>query len=159
MGRVQITLCGVGILQGESTTEIDAPIQRVWGLVADVERGPDWQGGMRSLVGVERDAEDRVLLADTQTGVNVRVVNSQVRFTYSAPTRLLWKQTHGDLKSVSGEWELEDLGSGRTRATYRLTVDPGYLGVLLRGPLLDLLRARLAGARANELKAAIEGDT
>jgi uncharacterized membrane protein len=159
MGRVQITLCTVGILQGESTAEIDAPLQRVWALVADVERGPDWQGGMRSLVGVKRDAEDRVLLADTQTGTQLRVVHSQVRFTYSPPTRLSWKQTRGDLKSVSGEWELEDLGAGRTRATYRLVVDPGHLGVLLRGPLLDLLRARLVGARADELKAAIEVGT
>jgi uncharacterized membrane protein len=159
MGRVQITLCTVGILQGESTAEIDAPLQRVWALVADVERGPDWQGGMRSLVGVKRDAEDRVLLADTQTGTQLRVVHSQVRFTYSPPTRLSWKQTRGDLKSVSGEWELEDLGAGRTRGTYRLVVDPGHLGVLLRGPLLDLLRARLVGARADELKAAIEVGT
>jgi uncharacterized protein YndB with AHSA1/START domain len=159
MGRVQNTLCSVGILHGESTAEIDAPLQRVWALVADVERGPDWQGGMRSLVGVERDAEDRVLLADTQTGTQRRVVHSQVRFTYFPPTRLSWKQTHGDIKSVSGEWELEDLGAGSTRSTYRLTVDPGHLGMMLRGPLLALLRARLVGARANELKAAIEGDT
>ena len=62
------------------------------------------------------------------------------------------------MKSLSGEWELEDLGAGRTRATYRLTVDPGHLGMLVRGPLLDMLRARLVGARANELKAAIESN-
>jgi len=155
---VQITLCTVGILHGESTAEIEAPLQRVWALVADVERGPDWQGGMRSLVGVERDAEDRVLLADTQTGIRVRVVNAQVRFTYSPPTRLGWEQTHGDLRSVSGEWELEDLGADRTRATYRLTVDPGPLSFLLHGPIVDILRAQLAGARAKELKAAIESD-
>jgi len=156
---VQITLCTVGILHGESRAEIDAPLQRVWALVADVERGPDWQGGMRSLVGVERDAEDRVLLADTQSGTQLRVIHSQVRFTYSPPNRLSWKQTHGDLKSVSGEWELEDLGEERTRATYRLAVDPGHLGILLRGPILDLMRARLVGARADELKAAIEAGT
>ena len=156
---MQITLCTVGILHGESRAEIDAPLQRVWALVADVERGPDWQGGMRSLVGVERDAEDRVLLADTQSGTQLRVIHSQVRFTYSPPARLSWKQTHGDLRSVSGEWELEDLGEERTRATYRLAVDPGHLGILLRGPILDLMRARLVGARADELKAAIEAGT
>jgi hypothetical protein len=31
--------------------------------------------------------------------------------------------------------------------------------MLLRGPLLDMLRAQLVGARAKELKAAVEGDT
>jgi carbon monoxide dehydrogenase subunit G len=158
MGRVQNTLCIVGILHGESTTEIDAPLQRVWALVADVERAPDWQGGMKSLIGVERDAEDRVLLADTQTGIKVRVVNAQVRFTYSPPNRLSWEQTHGDLSSVSGEWELEDLGAERTRATYRMAVDPGPLSFLLHGPIVDILRAQLAGARANELRAAVEGE-
>jgi carbon monoxide dehydrogenase subunit G len=155
---VDNTLCAVGILEGESTAEIDAPLERVWALVEDVERGPQWQGGLRSLVAVERDAEDRVVLADTETDAKLRVLKSRVRFSYEPPTRLTWEQTAGELKSISGSWELEDVGNGRTRARYWAGVDLGRLGLLIRGPIVDVLRQRLASARANELKAAIEGD-
>ena len=46
-----------------------------------------------------------------------------VRFTYNGPTTLAWRQEKGELKSVDGRWELEDLGGNRTRATYSLEVD------------------------------------
>jgi hypothetical protein len=71
---------------------------------------------------------------------------------------LRWTQVKGELKSVEGRWDLEDLGGGRTRATYWLEVDLGrMLGMVIRGPLVDLLRANLVNARAGELKRAIEG--
>jgi uncharacterized membrane protein len=157
MGRVENTLWAVGILRGESTAEIDAPLERVWWLIEDVERAPDWQAGLKSIVAIERDAEDHVLLADTETDARLRTLHLQVRFTYAPPTRLSWEQTHGDLKSLRGSWELEDLGGDRTRARYFAAVDLGRLGILIRGPIVDVLRAQLAGARADELKAAIEG--
>ena len=59
---------------------------------------------------------------------------------------------------MEGRWELEELGDGRTRATYWIQADLGrILGMLIRGPLVDVLRGQLAGARAGELKKAIEG--
>lgn len=148
----------VGILEGRSTAEIDAPLERVWALVEDVERGTDWQGGLQSLVAVERGADGQVLLADTETDAKLRTVRSRVRFTYEPPTRLSWEQTAGDLKSLSGSWELEELGDGRTLARYWIGVDLGRLGVLIRGPIVDVLRSQLAGARARELKTAIEAE-
>jgi ribosome-associated toxin RatA of RatAB toxin-antitoxin module len=148
----------VGVLQGQSSADIDAPIERVWMRVQDVARAPEWQHGIRAVIGVERDPEDRILLADTEIDGRVRALRSQVRFTYAAPTRLSWEQTHGDIKSVSGAWELEDLGAEGTRATYRLAVDLGRLSLLIRGPVLEVLRSQLVGARADELKAVIEAD-
>ncbi len=126
--------------------------------VQDVARAPEWQRGISAVIGVERDPEDRILLADTEIDGRVRTLRSQVRFTYMAPTRLSWEQTHGDIKSIVGAWELEDLGDQGTRATYRLAVDLGRLGLLIRGPVLDVLRTQLVGARAGELKAAVEAD-
>ena len=147
----------MGTLDGQSTAEIEAPIERVWDLVQDVERAPDWQGGMRKLTGVERDAADRVLLADVEVDAKVLALHSQVRFTYEAPSRLSWVQERGQLKSVVGSWELSELDGGtRTQATYRIEVDLGRLGLLIRGPLVGVLRAELANARAGELKRAVE---
>jgi uncharacterized membrane protein len=39
----------VGTITGSSTSEIDAPIDQVWALVEDVEKAPEWQGGLKTL--------------------------------------------------------------------------------------------------------------
>ena len=51
----------------------------------------------------------------------------------------------------------EDLGEGRTRATYTLDSDPGrVLGMLIRGPIEAAIRAMLVNARPGELKGRVE---
>jgi ribosome-associated toxin RatA of RatAB toxin-antitoxin module len=63
----------------------------------------------------------------------------------------------GELKSVDGRWELEDLGNDRTRATYAIEVDFGrMLGALIRGPVESAIRGMLVNARAGELKRRVE---
>jgi ribosome-associated toxin RatA of RatAB toxin-antitoxin module len=146
-------------LSGSSTAEIDAPIERVWELVEDVELAPDWQGGMNSMRAIERDEQGRATLCEVGADAKVRTVKTIVRFDYGEePRRLSWRQEKGDVKSLHGSWELEDLSGGRTRATYRIEVDPGrVLGMMVRGPVEAVIRQMLAGARAGELKARIEG--
>ena len=144
-------------LTGSSTAEIHAPLERVWELVEDVQSAPAWQGGLKAMHALERDGDGRPVRCETETDAKVRTVKSIVRFTYAGPTRLSWTQEKGDLKSVQGSWELEDLGEDRTRATYSIEVDLGRtLGMLVRGPVVDVLRHMLAGARAGELKQRIE---
>ena len=144
-------------LTGSSTAEIEAPLERVWSLVADVERAPEWQGGLKALSVLERDGDGRAVLCESQTDAKVRTVKSIVRFSYEDPDRLTWRQEKGELKSVDGSWELADLGQDRTRATYSIEVDLGrMLGMVIRGPIVDLLRQMLAGARAGELKRYVE---
>jgi carbon monoxide dehydrogenase subunit G len=144
-------------LSGSSTAEIHAPLDAVWALVQDVESAPDWQGGLNSMTALDRDDQGRATRCETETDAKIRSVKSIVRFTYAGPTNLTWTQEKGDLKSVEGSWELEDLGGERTRATYSIEVDLGRkLGMLVRGPIVDVLRHMLAGARAGELKKAIE---
>ena len=144
-------------LSGSSTAEIHAPLDAVWALVQDVESAPDWQGGLNSMTALDRDDEGRATRCEAETDAKIRTVKSIVRFTYAGPTNLTWTQEKGDLKSVQGSWELEDLGGERTRATYSIDVDLGRkLGMLVRGPIVDVLRHMLAGARAGELKKAIE---
>ena len=144
-------------LSGTSTAEIDAPLDQVWAVVEDVEGAPAWQGGLNSLRALERDGDGRPIRCETETDGKVRSVKSVVRFTYAGPTKLSWTQEKGDLKSVDGSWTLEDLGGKRTRATYDIEVDLGRtLGLLVRGPVVDVLRHVLAGARAGELKQRVE---
>jgi carbon monoxide dehydrogenase subunit G len=145
-------------ITGSSTADIDAPLDQVWKLVEDVEKAPDWQGGLKDVEALQRDRDGRAVLVESASDAKVRTVRSTIRFSYDAPTRLTWRQEKGELKSVDGSWVLEDLGDERTRATYSLEVDLGrMLGMVIRGPLVDALRSMLVGARAGELKRELEG--
>ncbi len=147
-------------IRGTASEEIEAPLSEVWAVVEDTESAPHWQSGMDKLDVVERDAEGRPEVVDTETDATVRAVKSRVRFAYEPERRLSWEQVKGDLKSVVGSWELEDLGGGRTRATYSLEADPGrMLGTLIRGPVEGKIRNLLVSARPGELKARVEGRT
>jgi carbon monoxide dehydrogenase subunit G len=144
---------------GTAEAEIDAPLEEVWAVVEDVLTAPDWQGGLEAITALEHDDEGRPTLVESVSDIKVRQVKTQVRFSYEPPTRLSWAQEKGDLKSVEGSWQLEDLGGGQTRATYSLDGDPGrMLGMLIRGPVEAAARAVLVNARPGELKARVEGD-
>jgi hypothetical protein len=147
----------MGTIAGSSTAEIEAPIGEVWDVVEDVLSAPEWQGGLKDMEELERDAAGHVTLAETASDAKVRTLKSTVRFAYDGPGRLEWRQEKGEMKSVEGAWELEDLGDGRTQATYRLEVELGrMLGMVIRGPLVDALRGQLVSARADELKERVE---
>jgi ribosome-associated toxin RatA of RatAB toxin-antitoxin module len=147
----------MAMLTGSSTAEVDAPLGQVWALVQDVERAPEWQGGLKGMHALERDDQGRAIVCQTESDARIRTIKSTVRFTYKDPTTLAWRQERGELKSVDGRWELEDLGGNRTRVTYSLEVDLGrVLSLVIRGPMVDLLRGMLVNARAGELKRAVE---
>ena len=76
-----------------------------------------------------------------------------LRFSYEPPHAIRWVQEKGDAKSLYGSWSFEELGEGRTRATYALESDPGrILGMLLRGPAETKVRDFLVGGAAEGLK-------
>jgi uncharacterized protein YndB with AHSA1/START domain len=147
----------MGNMTGTASDEIEAPISEVWAVVEDVESAPEWQGGMEAMTVLERDAEGRAELVETESDASVRTIKSIVRFEYEPERRLTWRQEKGDLKSVVGSWELEDIGEGRTRATYSLDGDPGrMLGMLIRGPVEGKIREILVEGRPGELKSRVE---
>jgi carbon monoxide dehydrogenase subunit G len=149
----------MGHLIGNASVEIDAPLKQVWAVVEDVLTAPEWQGGLDGMTALERDTAGRPTLVETENDLKVRRVKARVRFRYEEPTRLSWTQEQGDMKSVEGAWELEDLGNGRTRASYRLDADPGrVLGLVIRGPVEAATRAIFVNGRPGELKRCLEGN-
>lgn len=146
-------------LGGTASAEIEAPVEQVWAEVEDVLAAPEWQGGLVGVTALERDGDGRPTLVESESDIKVRHVKTHVRFSYEPPTRLSWVQEKGDLKSVEGSWTLEDLGEGRTLATYTLDADPGrVLGMVIRGPVEAAARSVLVNARPGELKVRVEGD-
>jgi carbon monoxide dehydrogenase subunit G len=147
----------MGHMGGNASIEIDAPLAEVWAVVEDVLSAPDWQGGLDAMTALEHDGDGRPVLVETENDIKVRRIKARVRFRYEGPTRLSWSQEQGDMRSVEGSWELEDLGHGRTRATFDLDVDPGrMLGMLIRGPVEAASRAIFVSGRPGELKRVLE---
>jgi Polyketide cyclase / dehydrase and lipid transport len=143
----------MGNIRGEKTVEIDAPVQRCYEIAADIERAPEWQGSLKDVEVLSRDGDGRPELVETVSDAKVKDVRARLRFSYDPPGAVRWRQEKGDVKSLDGWWTLEDLGDGRTRATYGLEADPGrMLGMLLRGPVEGKVRDFLLGSAAEGLK-------
>ena len=144
-------------IEGSASAEIEAPIETVFAVAADVEGSPRWQPEIKLAECIERDSADNQVLVRTETDAKVRRLASTLRFSYDAPAQISWEQEEGDLKAVEGGWELEDLGAGRTRATYSLSVDLGrMLGMVIRGPLVGVLRGQLIETMPGKLKGFVE---
>lgn len=145
-------------IEGSATADIDAPIEEVFAVAADVEGSPRWQPEIKSVEVLERDGDGHQVLVEIETDAKVRTLKSEMRFGYDDPSGISWEQTNGDLKSVRGSWEFEDLGDNRTRATYWMEVDLGrMLGMVIRGPLVGVLRGQLVESMPGKLKAFVEG--
>lgn len=139
-------------LGGTATGEIDAPIDEVWAVLTAVETIDQWQEGITGSEALERDGQGDVVLAKISADVKVKELSVVTRFSRQAPTKLSWKVEKGDVKKLDGSWTLEDLGGGRTRATYDIEVDPGrMLAMLVRGPVEEKIRQRLVETRPTEL--------
>lgn len=146
----------MGTIHGSASAEIEAPIDAVYAVAADVEGSPRWQPEIKVAECLERDGEEQTLV-HMETDAKIRTLAADLRFSYEHPARISWSQEDGDLKSVEGSWELEDLGDGRTRATYQLEADLGrVLGMLARGPVVGVMRGQLIDSMPEKLKRFVE---
>jgi carbon monoxide dehydrogenase subunit G len=145
-------------LSDSARAEIDAPLDAVWAIVQDVARWPEWQATLGALDILEVDVEGRTVLCAVEFDARVTKIKMKLECSYAPPTRMSFERMSGDLSALSGSWTLEDLGGGRTSATYQLDVNPGgVLNLLLNAERIGQLRETLVDARPPELKARAEG--
>jgi uncharacterized protein YndB with AHSA1/START domain len=147
-------------LSGSHTLEIDAPVERVFEIAADVERAPEWQGAMKSARALEHDDAGRPTLVETELDSSVAKHKLTLRFRYDEPSGMTWSREKGDLKSLEGSWRFDDLGGGRTRATYSLDIGLNrglsLLAKTVKGPVEARVRQLLANRPVEGLKARAE---
>jgi uncharacterized protein YndB with AHSA1/START domain len=147
----------MGSISGTAATDIEAPIEAVYAVAADGEGSTRWQSEIEVAECLDRDGEGNQLRVRMETETPIKRIRSTLRYSYQPPNRIAWVQEDGDLKSVEGSWQFEDLGGGRTRATYGLEVDPGrILGMAMRGPVVGVLRGRMVDSMPGKLKAFVE---
>ena len=145
-------------ITGSASSDIDAPIDAVWAVVQDVAQWADWQAALGSVTPTAQDSDGRVSECEVSIDAKITQISMTVECSYDRPRRMTFERTSGNLSSLEGTWQLDDLGDDRTRATYRLEVDPGsVIGFLLNAERKEKLRALLVDARPGELKARAEG--
>jgi hypothetical protein len=101
----------------------------------------------------ETDDRGRPVLVESDNDAKVKTVRVVLRYAYDEGRAVSWHSESGDVRALDGILEVTAAGDGRSRVTYRLSVDPGRrLGLLLRGPLVDQVRDRILGGTLADLR-------
>jgi uncharacterized membrane protein len=142
------------MIRGEQSTEIYAPPAAVFAVASDLERYPEWQDFLQRVSVRDRGPDGRATLVEAEADAKVTKLKLVLRATRDEPRRVAWRAEGGDVKGLSGAFDLaEAAGPGRTHATFGLEVDPGFkLGLLLKGPVADRLRDRVLQGMLDGLK-------
>jgi uncharacterized protein YndB with AHSA1/START domain len=144
--------CTIWYMINEGTVEIDAPVERVWQVFADVERWPEWTASIRRIEALDGPG--------VAVGKRFRIAQPRL------PT-LVWEVTEVD-PGRSWTWrqrspgattearhDVGSAGTGRAVAHQRLD-QRGPVGALV-GALTRRLTRRYLDLEARGLKARCEG--
>lgn len=135
------------------TVEVRATPQACFDALTDFERLPEWQGAVRSVRVLERDARGRGAIVEYQVDARVKTVRYRLRQIYEEPRRLASEYLGGDFREFCGEWRLEPIDAGRTRVELDLRIDPGrFVPGIVRAAISDAVVRRAL----RDLKAYVE---
>jgi coenzyme Q-binding protein COQ10 len=113
---------------------IDAPPERVFDVIADYQRYPEFLSEVKSIRTSDRIGNQ----VDIHYEVDVvKRIHYTLRMVEERPRALRWTFVKGEvMKDNRGSWTLEPTPDGKTRATYTLDV---AVGLLVPRPLLAAL--------------------
>lgn len=117
----------MGINRAEQSLEIEAPPDACFEAIVDFETYPDWQAAVISAEILDRYQDGLGKRVQLRVDAKFREVVYTLHYHYDRPGRLWWDFVEGDgVEHIDGEYLFEALDDGeRTRATYKLGVDPG----------------------------------
>ncbi|MGH9030209.1 MAG: SRPBCC family protein [Acidimicrobiales bacterium] len=134
---------------------VAAPPEQCFAVVSDFERYKEWAADIKEVTVVRRDDEGRPAEVTFRVGAFGRSNCNTLVYDYSnAPSRLAWKQVHGDLTSkFDGEYSFHRAHDGGTEVSYTLEVG---LRVPLPGFIKRRAQSRIMHTALEELKARVE---
>ncbi len=136
------------------TAEIAASPQACFDALTDFERLPEWQGAVRDVEVLERDAAGRGTIVEYVVDARVKTVRYRLRQVYDEPSRLASEYLGGDFRDFCGEWRLEPReGGAHTHVELDLRIDPGrFVPGVVRKAISDAVMRRAL----SDLKAHLE---
>lgn len=142
------------IKQAVETIEIDAGVDDIFPVVADLHSYPEWADNIDAIEVLESDEDGYPLKSQMTLDVVIKKVTFQLSYVWDYPAQVHWSGLPGgDINHIDGTYAFEDLGSGRTKVTYTLEIDPGF-----RVPsfMMDKARTSIAKSALKGLKARVE---
>jgi uncharacterized membrane protein len=140
----------MGLNWAEHTVEIDAPIDTCFAAIIDYETFPSWQGAVVDTEVLDWDAKGRGKRVRLFIDAKVRKVDYTLDYSYDEPERIEWDFVEGNgINGADGHYLFEDLGSDRTRATYKLGLE---VGIPLPGPVARRAHKTTLKSSVDDLK-------
>lgn len=143
-------------MESLASIEINASLERVWAEAIDYASHTEWMRDARSIhfEGEQREGAGTVLLIETQVGP-LRTVDRFEITEVEPMTRVTGR--HLGLFTGEGQFELSELGPGRTRFSWRERIRfPWYFGGPLGAWLGTQVLARVWRSNLAALKNRIE---
>ncbi|HEV7808012.1 MAG TPA: SRPBCC family protein [Solirubrobacteraceae bacterium] len=135
------------------SADVGASPQACFDALIDYERLPEWQGTVREVRVLERDAEGRGSVVEYVVDARVKTVRYTLRQIYDEPRRVGSAYLGGDFRDFAGEWRFEQRAAGRTHAELELRIDPGrFVPQIVRTAISDAVMRRAL----SDLKAYVE---
>ena len=123
----------MGLNWAEHTVEIAASIKTCFDAITDYETFPSWQSAVVDTEVLDWDERGRGKRVRLVVDAKVRKVDYTLDYRYDEPTRIEWDFVEGNgINDADGHYLFEDLGGGRTRATYKFGLE---VGIPLPGPV------------------------
>src|SRR5919106_1372765 len=134
----------------EHTVEIAAPIETCFAAITDYETFPAWQSAVVDTEVLDWDKKGRGKRVRLFVDAKVRKVDYTLDYRYDEPERIEWDFVEGNgINDADGHYLFEDLGGGRTRATYKLGLE---VGIPLPGPVARRAHKSTLKASVEDLK-------
>jgi ribosome-associated toxin RatA of RatAB toxin-antitoxin module len=132
---------------------VEAPIERVWNTILDVERYPESMETVRYVRVVKElgDSSRRVAWSVLLKG-SILEWEEQEEIDPIA-RRVVFKQLQGDLEHFDGDWSLEDLGSERTKVLFKVSFE---IGIPMLAEMLNPVAQRSLRENSIEMLRGIE---
>jgi hypothetical protein len=143
-----------GLNWAEHTVEIEAPIETCFAAIVDYESFPEWQRAVVDTQIIDRQEDGLGKRVNLVVDAKVRKVDYTLDYRYQRPTLIEWDFVEGNgINDADGSYRFEDLGAGRTRATYRFGLE---VGIPLPGPVARRAHKQTLRGSVEDLKTEAE---
>ena len=144
----------MGMSWAEHTIEIAAPIGTCFEAITDYDSFPGWQSAVDRVEVIDRTDDGLGRRVRLFVDAKVRKIDYTLEYRYEPPGRIEWDFVEGNgMRDVDGVYTLEESGSGRTRATYKLGADPE---IPVPGPVARRVHRQLVKRSVEDLRTEAE---
>lgn len=110
----------------EGSITINASPEDILGVITDFETYPKWAQGVQKAVVKKSDSKGRPREVYMEAGAMGFVAKYTLEYSYKTKNAgVSWasKDAEGAIRSVKGEYVLDDAGEENTKVTYRTTIE------------------------------------